>query len=452
MSDLQQANALIIGSGQGGVPLAKQWAREGKEVVLFERQHWGGCCVNYGCTPSKMLLASAHAAGRARQAEILGVKAQVTVNFPEVMGRIRESVDSSRKGVREGLAEAGVDLVETEARFVGEGRLAAGDRVYEAPIIVINTGKSPVIPPIDGLDQVQFDTYETLWAWETLPESLVIVGGGYVGVEIGQAMARLGSRVSMVEVHDRLVSGEDPEVSRALQESLKADGVRLYLNARAESVQKQSGRIRVDLSTNEIIEGSKLLIAVGRKPNTAALQPEQGGVELHEKGHVEVSDTFQTSAEGVYAIGDVTGQPAFTHVSWEDHRRLYQILNGENREQGDRPLAYAFFTDPQVGRVGLSARGARDAGYDPETVTLDLEKVARARETAQTLGYYWMVVDRGSDQILGATLVGPTAAELIHIFIAHIQAGSTWQVLERSVHIHPTFAEGLPSLARQLTQ
>ncbi len=451
MNDRQHMDALIIGSGQGAVPLAKKWAGEGKKVALFERDKWGGCCINYGCTPSKMLLASAHAAGRAPRLAELGISADVNVDFTRVMARIRKMISSWREGVRSGLAESGVDLVDAEASFTGSRRIIAGNQTFEAPLIVISTGKSPVIPPIEGFDSVSFDTYESLWTWEALPESLVIVGGGYVGVEIGQAMARLGSQVRMIEVNDRIVSGEGPDVSQILQKSLEADGLEFHLSTRAEAVEEKAGKIEVRLSNGDVIEGNRLLIAVGRKPNTAALQPERGGVDLEKKGHIQINDTFQTSAEGVYAIGDVTGQPAFTHVSWEDHRRLYQILKGGDRAQQDRPLAYAFFTDPQVGRVGLSAAEARDEGYDPVEVEMDLNKVARADETGHQRGFYRMVVDRTSDKILGAILVSPAAAELIHVFIAHIEAGSTWQVLERSVHIHPTFAEGLPSLARLLT-
>ncbi len=446
----RKVDTIVIGSGQGGVPLAADLARGGQQVVVFERGPLGGCCLNYGCTPSKMLLASAHAAAQARRADTIGIHAEVSVDFPKVMERIRATKSSWSEGVGTRLGEAGVEVIHQEAHFAGERLVQGDDVLLEADSVVINTGKSPLIPPMEGLQDAPFLTYETVWGLEALPESMVIVGGGYVGAELGQAFAALGSRVQIIDSSEYPIAREEADVSQIIQKQLEGDGVSFHLNTRAESVSYEQGVYQVGLTQGDPVEAGCLLIAVGRRPNTDRLEAAQGGVKLDEKGHVRVNQRFETSVKGVYAIGDVTGQPAFTHVSWEDYRRLKAILNGEDRSQMDRVLGYTFFTTPQVGRAGLTLSQAKDQGYQARQVTLPLDQVARAAEVGFTNGLFRMVVDTESDQILGATLVGPSAGELIHVFIALMESGATWQVLEQSQFIHPTFAEGLPSLARLL--
>ena len=448
----RKVDTIVIGSGQGGVPLAVDLAKSGQQVLLFERGPLGGCCLNYGCTPSKMLLASAHAALRARQSDNIGIHAEVTVDFPSVMERIRTTKSSWSEGVGTRLHDAGVEVIQEEAHFAGERLVQGDDILAEADTVVINTGKSPLIPPIDGLKEMHFLTYETIWGLEELPESMAIVGGGYVGTELGQAFAALGSRVHIIESSERPIAHEDPDVSQIIKEQLEEDGVQFHLDSRAESVSFEEGIYDIELSKGEPVEASCLVIAVGRTPNTERLEASQGGLELDETGHIQVNDQFETSAEGVYAIGDVTGQPAFTHVSWEDYRRLNAILDGEDRSQMDRVLGYTFFTYPQIGRAGLTLSQAEQQGYQANQVTLHLDQVARATEVGFTRGLYRMVVDTETDKILGATLVGPAAGELIHIFITLMESGATWQVLEQGQFIHPTFAEGLPSLARLLKE
>ncbi len=443
-----EVDAIIIGSGQGGVPLAEKLSKAGQNVAIFERGPWGGCCLNYGCTPSKMFLASAHAAAEAHSADELGIRAQVEVDFKAVMDRIRSVKKQWSSGVRTRLEEQGVKTIHKEARFAAPNMVTDGEDVYESKIIVINTGKSPLIPPIEGLPGIPYLTYESFWNLENLPNRTIIVGGGYVGIELGQGLAQLGSQVHIVEANPRLISREEEDLSRILQEQLKEDGVQFHFDTRAEQVSYEDHTFNVRLSEGESVEAECLLIATGRKPNTEKLEAAKGKVELTESAHISVGDQFKTSAEGVYAIGDVTGQPAFTHVAWEDHRRLMAILNGEDRTQGDRVLAYAFFTRPQVGRAGLTLSQAKEQGYNAQQKTLKLEQVARASEVGYTKGFYRMVIDQDTDKILGATLVSPAAAELIHVFITLIEADATWQDLDQAAHIHPTFAEGLPSLAR----
>lgn len=447
---MQQADVIIIGSGQGGVPLAKAFAQEGRRVVLFERASYGGTCVNYGCLPSKAFLASAHAAGRAYRAGNLGVYAQVAVDFPAVMARARATITTSSQHVQKGLEEAGVQLIHAEAAFCDESTVGGGDMFVTAPLIVVNTGKSSHIPPIAGLDQLTYLTYETFWAINELPPRTLLVGGGYVGVELGQGLARLGSQVHMLEKSTRIVSHEEAEVSQTLAEALQADGVTFTFGAEVHKADKKNGVYTLTLTNGATVQGEALLISIGRKANTDALKVDAAGIALDERGHIQVDEHFRTTNPSVYAIGDVTGQPAFTHVAWEDYRRVKAILEGKERHQGDRVLGYAFFTDPEVGRAGLSLTQAQQQGYTAKAVTIPLAEVERANLLGQTQGFYQLVVDEQTDKILGATLVGPQTAELIHVFIAHIENGATWQVLERSQHIHPTFGEGLPGLARKL--
>jgi pyruvate/2-oxoglutarate dehydrogenase complex dihydrolipoamide dehydrogenase (E3) component len=449
---MDQVDVIVIGSGQGGVPLATKLAGRGKRVVLFERGLWGGSCTNYGCTPSKMLLASAHAAGRARGAKELGIHAEVTVDFPAVMARIVEKTRRQSDGVKSRLEDAGVQVVQAEARFAGERVVSGGGLTLRAPLVVIDTGVSPFVPPIEGLQEVPYLTYKDFWEIEALPAEMVVLGAGYVGVELGQALSRLGSRVHFVDRGDRPIHREEADVGDVLRRALEDEGAIFHLGATAQSVVRDNGRISMTLDNGERVAGDRLLVAVGQRPNTDALDAPAGGIELDDRGYVRVDDRFQTTCEGVYAIGDVTGQPAFTHVSWEDHRRLLGILDGEDRRSLDRVLAYAFFTDPQVGRAGLTLAQAREQGRSAKAVEMELSQIARATEIGRTRGFYRVVVDEKTDEILGATLIGPETAELIHVFVAHMEAGSTWRMLEQSTHIHPTFGEGLPSLVRKLAE
>jgi dihydrolipoamide dehydrogenase len=447
---MEHVDVIVIGSGQGGVPLAKDLAQQGQKVVLFERGPLGGSCVNYGCTPSKVFLASAHAAAQIRSTPDLGLKVQVEVDFPAVMERVRGMINSFNDGVTEGLTDSGVQVIKAEATFTGERTVTGNGFTAQAPTVIINTGKSPFVPNIPGLADTPYLTAQNFWSLTGLPPRTLVLGGGYVGLELGQGLARLGSETHIIERGERIIGTEETDVSDTLTKALKRDGIRLYLNTWAKKVAYKDGVFTVTLSNGNKLAAEALLVATGQKPNTDALSPETGGIDVDWQGHIKVNNHFRTGADGVYAIGDVIGQPAFTHVSWEDYRRLRAILNGEERRQGDRVLGYAFFTEPQVGRVGLTLAQAKEQGYQARAVTMPLAHVARAIETGCELGFYRMVVDEETDQILGATLVGPETAELAHVFIAHMEAGSTWQVLEQSVHIHPAYAEALPGLARML--
>ena len=447
---MERADVIIIGSGQAGVPLAADWANEGKRVVLFERGALGGSCVNYGCTPSKALLGAAHAAGRARQAEKLGIHADLRIDFPAVMKRVREIREQWRSGVEKRLEKAKVRVVAAEASFAGLGKVRGGDVEVEAPLIVINTGTGPASPSIPGLNGLPYLTSNNIFDLEELPERTVVIGGGYVGLELGQGLARLGSQVTIVNTESHLLAHEESDVGEALAEAFERDGIELRLSAETTEISKDKSEYRIQLKSGEELRSDALLIATGRQPNTSSLNAEAAGVKLDDQGFIKIDDQFWTGAHGVFAVGDAARQPAFTHVSYEDYRRLKAIVAGGSRTRDDRALAYAVYTEPQVGRVGLTEKQAAEKGYQPRSVTMPVTKIARAVEWGHDIGFYRLVVCRKTDKILGAALVGYEAAELVHVLLAHIEAGSTWHRLDESVHIHPTYGEGLPSLARLL--
>jgi pyruvate/2-oxoglutarate dehydrogenase complex dihydrolipoamide dehydrogenase (E3) component len=445
---LKTADAIIIGSGQGGTPLAIELSKRGQRVVLFERNSIGGSCINYGCTPSKAFLAAAHQAGRARRAQNLGVRVTVDVDFAFVMNRLRGIVSSFREGTQRRLAQAGVEVVRAEAVFTAERIVKGGGVEVTAPLVVINTGTAPAIPKVSGLAETPYLTNTTFFSQTTLPKRILVLGGGYIGLELGQGMARVGSDVHIVHRGDRVLNSEEADVSALLSESLKEDGVDVHLNAQPSRVTFASGVFTLELEDGTSFQGEQLLVATGRAPNSGSMQVHRSGIALDQRGYVNVDAQFRTSCEGIYAIGDVSGQPAFTHVSWEDHRRLLSILEGGSRTRDDRVLGYAVYTEPQVGRAGLTYERACAQGINARSEQIPLTSVARAIEWGEERGFYRMVVDRDTDKIIGASLVGYEAAELVHVVIAHMQSGSTWHTLDESVHIHPTYSEAFPGLAR----
>jgi pyruvate/2-oxoglutarate dehydrogenase complex dihydrolipoamide dehydrogenase (E3) component len=447
---METADLIVIGSGQGGVPFAADFAASGKKVVLFERDALGGSCVNYGCTPSKAFLAAAHGAGRARQAAKLGIHVQIEVDFAAVMNRVRGIRSQFNQGVKRRLESAGVKVVCAEATFTGERTVTGGGVTVQAPIVLINTGTSSTLPDFPGLAGTPYLTNRNFFDLQQIPPRLLVVGGGYIALEIGQGIARLGSQTELIVRGDRLLAQEESDVSAVLAEALQQDEIGLHFNVVIQQVAHTNGVFTLTLNNGEILDGEALLIAIGRKPNTQALSCNLTGVELDAQGFVKIGDQFQTTCPGIYAIGDAAKQPAFTHVAWEDYRRLKAILCGEHRTRHDRVLGYAVYTEPQVGRVGMTLEQAQKQGFSAREVTLPMAHIARGIEWGHDLGFYRMVIDTHTNLILGATLVGYETAELVHIFLSLMEAGATWQVLEQSVHIHPTYGEALPSLARLL--
>ncbi len=448
---IEEVDLIVIGAGQGGIPLAVDHAAAKSErVVLFERERLGGSCVNFGCTPSKAFLAAAHSAARAREAKELGIHAEVRVDFAQVMKRVREIRDAWQQGSEKRVKSSSVRLVRAEGTFVGERTVGGGGVTVRAPRVVINTGTHAAVPDIPGLRGTPYLADYNVFELDALPPRTVVIGGGYVGLELGQGLQRLGSQVTLIERGERLFGREEPDVSETLREALLADGVEIRLKAAVERVEHRHGLFRLELKGGGRLEAEALLVALGRTPNTERLNLEATGATRDDRGYVRVNGQLETACPGVYAIGDVAGQPAFTHVSWEDSRRLESTFAGKPRMRDDRVLGYASFTEPQVGRAGLTEEEGRARGLSVRSVTMPIKSTARGREMAQVRGFYRMVVDTSDDRILGATLVAPEAAELAHVFLGLIECGAKWQTLEALLGIHPAWGEGLPSLARLL--
>jgi len=457
-------DVILIGTGQAAVPLATRLAAAGTRVMIAERAAPGGSCVNIGCTPTKTLVASARAAHVARTAARLGVHArEVSVDFAAVMARKDAVVARWRSGVERRLNGGGDNLrfVRGQARFVGPrtieiaasasaGGLPRPER-HDADRIVINVGARAQVPPLPGLRDVPFLDSSGMLALRALPRHLLVLGGGYIGCELGQMMRRLGAAVTIVAPSERLLPHEDPDVSEALAGAFRAEGITLELGKKAERAAREGDDVLLSLAGGGTLRGSHLLVATGRRPNTEDLGCESAGIALTPDGHIQVDDRYQTSAAGIFAVGDCTPGPAFTHVSWDDHRVLFEILSGRSaRARGDRLVPYTVFTDPQVAGVGLSEGQAKAQGIAVEVATMPFGNIARAIETDETAGVVKVLIDPATDHILGARIVGADAGELIHVFSVLMQAKASARAIVDGEFVHPTFAEGLQTAVMKL--
>ncbi len=452
----QNPDVIIIGTGQAGVPLATRLAAAGKRVLIAERGNPGGSCVNVGCTPTKTLVASARAAHVARTAGRLGVRvSDVTVDFSAVMARKNDMVTRWRAGVERRLAAAGERLrfVRGHARFVAPRTVEVNGERYRAEQIVINVGARPARPELSGLERIEHLDSTSLLDLKELPEHLLILGAGYIACEMGQMFRRFGSKVTLVAPSARLLAREDAALSEALTGVFHAEGIALELGKRASAVARENGKVELRFLPGEgpVISGSHLLVATGRTPNTNDLGCEAGNVALDAEQHVLVDERYETSQPGVFAVGDCVPGPQFTHVAWDDHRVLFDLLLGRPaRARTARLVPYTIFTDPQVAGVGLSERAARAQGLAVEVASLPFGNIARAIETDEPAGVVKVIIDAKSERLLGAFIVGVDAGELIHVFSVLMQAGSSVRAIVDSEFVHPTFAEGLQTAVMKL--
>lgn len=452
---MQTYDAVIIGSGQGGNPLAHKLADLGWKVALIEREHLGGSCVNYGCTPTKTMIASARAAHVTRRASELGIVAgNVTIDLPRIVARKNRIVSKFREGQQDAVdSRPTLDLYRGHGRFVGPRTVDVDGRALQSERIFINTGARPRIPNISGLHRVPYLTNRSVIQLDDLPEHLIILGGSYIGLEFGQMFRRYGSRVTIIDHDERIISREDPEVSEALRNVLESEGVRFCLNRTARAATTADHGIEITLSNEEVVVGTHFLIAAGRMPNTDDLGLEDVGVSTDESGFVEVNDRLETNVPGIWAMGDVKGGPAFTHISYDDHHIIYDnVVEGAERSTNGRVVPYALFTDPELGRVGLTEEQARDAGYRLKVGTIPMSRVARAVERGETAGLMKVVIDAETDLVLGAAILGAEGGELVQILMTLMLADAPWTRLKRAVYIHPTLAEGFYALFESVEQ
>jgi len=450
-------DAIVIGTGQAGPPLAARLAHAGMKVAVVEKHRFGGTCVNDGCTPTKAMIASAYAAHMARRAGDYGVMldASPRVDMKQVKVRKDEIVRGSRDGVEQwmqGLNNA--TLYRGHARFVGQNAVRVNDDELSADMIFVDVGGRPRVPKMPGLDSVAYLTNVTMMDLDCVPEHLVVVGGSYVGLEFAQMMRRFGSRVTVVEMGPRLVAREDEDVSLAIQDFLHAEGLELRLGAQCVSVRKEADGLSVGLQCTEGApreSATHLLLAIGRVPNTDDLGLERADIRTDKHGYIEVDEALRTSNPRVWALGDCNGKGAFTHTAYNDYEIVADnLLSNSNRKYTDRIPVYALYTDPPLGRVGMSEAEIRKAGIDALVGKRPMTRVARAIEKGETRGFLKIHVERGSKRILGASLLGTGADEAVHSLIDAVYSKMPCTEFQRHVRIHPNVSELLPTVLEDL--
>ncbi len=457
----EKFDAIIIGAGQAGKPLAIYLAEAGWKVAIIEREHLGGSCVNYGCTPTKMMLASAQLAYQARRADVYGIKVgKVSVDFKAVMKRKNEAILSSREGIEDRLGEfEKIDLIRGEAHFSGEKQITVvredgANRQLTARRIVIDTGTSPFVPPIEGLESTPYLTSKTALDLEVLPKHLLIIGGGYIGLEFAQMFFRFGSKVTIIEAEKQILSKEDKDVAEKMREILAQEGIEFYLGAKVEKVASEEGGVAVSIKTTDEtlrLAGSHLLVAVGTTPNVKALQLSAADIKTDKKGNIKVDEYLETTQKGVFAVGDVKGGPEFTHISYDDHRILLErFLEKKKRSTKKRPVPYTVFTDPQLGRIGLSEKEAKKQKIKVKIAQMPMDQVARANETEHTKGSMKVLVDAKNDRILGAVILGMEGGEIMAMLQIAMMGKLRYQQLRDGVFAHPTLAESLNNLFKEV--
>ncbi|KAB2846419.1 MAG: FAD-containing oxidoreductase [Hyphomicrobiaceae bacterium] len=450
-------DAIVIGTGQSGPPLAAHLASEGHKTAVIERKHYGGTCVNVGCIPTKALVACAHSAHAARRAGEFGVEigGPVRIDMRRVHARIEGIVKRGRKGVGDWMKGLeNTTVIEGHARFEGPHQVRVGEEELSAKWIFINTGGRAVVPDIPGLPEVPYLTNSTIMDLDTLPEHLIILGGSYIGLEFAQIYRRFGARVTVIEMAERLIGKEDEDVSDAVREIMQAEGIEVHLSAECLKAARTGRGVALEVDCGgkrPRIEGSHLLLAVGRRPNTDELGLEKAGIKADKKGHIIVDDQCRTNVEGVWAIGDCNGRGAFTHTSYNDYEIVAaNLFENDPRRLSDRITCYALYTDPPLGRAGVTEKEARAEGKKLLVAKLPMSKVGRAKVRSETQGFMKVVVDADSKQVLGAACLGASGDEVIHNFIELMAAGAPYTVMQRAVHIHPTISEYLPTMLASL--
>ncbi len=464
MHTAETYDAILIGSGQANTPLARTLAQAGWRVALVERQHVAGTCVNEGCTPTKTMVASARVAYVARRAADYGVDtAAPSVDMTRVRERKRDIVESFRMGNRRRLEDTeGLDLLMGEGRFVDaqtvEVRMNDGTiRHLAADKIFVNVGQRPRRPDLAGLEDVPSLNSTTIMELDQVPDHLLILGGGYVGVEFAQMFRRFGSDVTVVQRGGQVLSHEDADIAEEVTEILRQDGIEVLLDTEADRVEGDvEGHLRLHVSTSQgdrVLNGSHLLLAVGRVPNTDRLNAGAAGIELTPRGYIDVNERLETNVPGIYALGDVKGGPAFTHISYDDFRIIRtNLLEGGSATTEGRLIPYTVFIDPQLGGVGLTERQARQQGRDVKVATMPMSYVARALEVDQSRGMMKAIVDAETDQILGATVLGIEGGEVMAVLQMAMMGGLPYTALRDAVFAHPTLAESLNNLFGMLDQ
>ena len=451
-------DAIVIGAGQSGGPLSTALARAGKKTAIIEEKHVGGTCINEGCTPTKTMVASARVAYLAQRGADYGVQTgSISMDIRKVRQRKRDIVDSFRSGSQRRIEQTeGVDLLMGAANFTGEKslevRLNSGEtRQLTADLIFINTGCRPAKPSIAGIDQVETLDSTSIMELDTVPEHLLVLGGGYVGLEFGQMFRRFGSSVTVVQRGKQLLGQEDADVAEEVANILREDGIEVLLETAAiRAEQPTKGIIRLTVRTPQgerTLSGSHLLVASGRVPNTEQLHLDKAGVATDERGYIKTNDLLETNVHGIYALGDVKGGPAFTHISYDDYRIIRtNLIEGGHASIKGRLVPYTVFIDPQLGRVGLTEQQAQKQGRDVRVAKMPMNYVARALEVDETRGFMKAIVDTESKEILGCAILGIEGGEIMSMLEIAMMGHVPYPILKDAIFAHPTLAESLNNL------
>jgi pyruvate/2-oxoglutarate dehydrogenase complex dihydrolipoamide dehydrogenase (E3) component len=457
MTAADHYQSIVIGSGQGGTPLCRALAEAGQHTALIEREHIGGTCVNEGCTPTKTMVASARVAYLSRRGANYGVHTgDVRIDMQRVRQRKRDIVDSFRNGSQARLEKTkNLDIIFGEASFTAPKsisvRLKDGtQRTLSADRIFINAGCRPAVPALEGLQDVPFLNSTSIMELDSVPEQLLVLGGGYVGLEFGQMFRRFGSRVTIVQSGSQLLAREDPDVAAEVAAILKQDGIEVLLSTKAERVAKSGAQVKLTVRTaneSRSLEGTHLLVATGRVPNTDTLNISAAGLIAENQGFLQVNSKLETNVEGVYALGDIKGEPAFTHISYDDFRilRTNLIEKGSATTDG-RFVPYTVFIDPQLGRVGLTETEARAQNKRIRVAKMPMSYVARALEVDESRGFMKAIVDTATNQILGATILGLEGGEIMSMLQLAMMGKLPYTVLREATFAHPNLAESLNNL------
>jgi pyruvate/2-oxoglutarate dehydrogenase complex dihydrolipoamide dehydrogenase (E3) component len=446
-------DAIIIGAGQSGPALARRLVAAGRQVAIIERKLFGGTCVNTGCTPTKTLAASANVAHVARRAGDYGVriKGSVDVDMKAVKARKDAVVAVFHDGLERLLKTLpGCTVYQGSGRFVAEKKVAVNGSELAADQIFINVGARAAIPPIPGLDQVPYLTNSSMMDIDFLPSHLVILGGSYVGLEFAQTYRRFGSEVTVIELGARLIAREDQDVSQAVADFLKEEGIDVRVDSKIIGVERQGNAVAVKIeSAGKVsqIVGTHMLVATGRRPNTGDLGLDKAGIVADARGYIQVDDQLRTNVSGIWAMGDCNGRGAFTHTSWNDFEIVAaNLLDNDHRRVSERITAYALYTDPPLGRAGMTEAEVRKTGKPALIATMAMKDVMRAFERGETKGFMKILVDRDDKRILGASFLGLEADEVIHCVLDIMYAKAPYTVMQRAMHIHPTVSEFIPTM------
>ncbi|RPD41379.1 mercuric reductase [Chitinophaga barathri] len=450
---MNKFDAIVIGAGQAGIPLAKKLAAAGRRTALIEKRFLGGTCVNDGCTPTKTMIAVARLSYLSRKAQAFGIPSDPSqLNLSAVLDRKNEVVNRFRSGLEKGVKDIkNLEMFSGTASFTGPDTLSVNGETLSAEHIFINTGARPMIPAIPGLADIPYLTSTTILDLDKIPEHLAIIGSGYIAMELGQMYARFGSRVTILERNAAPLEKEDDDVAACIRQILEEDNVTFLTNAAVNKVSRNlDGQTELTLmqhSEEKRITCSHLLVAAGRAPNTEELNLSLAGVKTGPHGYIEVNDRLETSAPGIYAMGDVKGGPAFTHISYNDHLIVaHNIIDKQNLSIKDRMIPYCMFTDPELGRVGLTEKEALKQGFKIKVATLPLSRVARGIETGDTRGLMKAVINTENKQILGAAILSVSGGEIMSVLQMAMTGNITYEQLRDTAFAHPTFSESLNNL------